>query len=550
MSDEPSTERKPRSQPAALLEIARNAMVFRDATGEPYATYDVGDGDARHRETWPLGSKQFAWWLGHRYLELLGKPVGQTALRTVVEALKSRAHYEGGEIPVHTRIAEHVTDDGDRRVYIDTGDRHWTAYRVTRQGWEIDRRPPVQFRRPRGQAALPDAAESREHEHDDGIDNDLDLLWNHVNAAETDRPLIAAWLVQALMPSGPYPVLVLQGGQGSGKSTAVRRLRQLIDPNHAPSRDAPRNPQDLAIAARNSWVIALDNLSGIPDWLSDALCRLATGGGFGTRELYENDQEVVFYDQRPIIVNGIDALAVRGDLRDRALVLELPRITGQRRATEADLDAAFDRDQPRILAALLDALSTALHRLPTTRLDHAPRMADFARVTEAAAPAIGLQPGDFARIYARSRHDAIDVEIEASTIGTALLRLLDAHDGTWQGRSEDLLAGLAQHATEGDRQNPDWPRTARKLGAHLKRLEDALAHRQVAYTRFSDGQNRGLRIWRDEPTTDTSDASDTSTPTSDSSLSPLPSTKNETREVGTEASEASEASARPAGAQT
>lgn len=39
------------------------------------------------------------------------------------------------------------------------------------------------------------------------------------------------------------------------------------------------------IAANNSWCLAYDDLSHVPPWLSDALCRLSTGGGFATREL-------------------------------------------------------------------------------------------------------------------------------------------------------------------------------------------------------------------------------------------------------------------------
>ena len=70
-------------------------------------------------------------------------------------------------------------------------------------------------------------------------------------------------------------------------------VRALIDPNTAPLRAAPRDGRDLIIAATNGWVIALDNLSTVPDWLSDAICRLATGGGFATRELYSDGEEII-----------------------------------------------------------------------------------------------------------------------------------------------------------------------------------------------------------------------------------------------------------------
>src|SRR5262249_35137302 len=135
------------------------------------------------------------------------------------------------------------------------------------------------------------------------------------------------WLVAAFRPSGPYPILILQGEQGSGKSVTSRMLRRLLDPAQAELRAPPREVRDLAIATRNGWVIGYGNLSGVPDWLSDALCRVSTGGGFATRTLYENAEETIIDATRPVLANGIDSLASRGDLLDRALLVTLPKIS-------------------------------------------------------------------------------------------------------------------------------------------------------------------------------------------------------------------------------
>jgi hypothetical protein len=132
---------------------------------------------------------------------------------------------------------------------------------------------------------------------------------------------------------------------------SVRR-RALIDPNSVPSRALPRSEHDVFIAARNSHVLAYDNASGLPDWLSDAFCRLATGGGFSTRELYTDQDEVLFGSKRPIILNGIDDIATRPDLADRSIVQSLVAISDERRKLETD----FERKRPRILGALLESL--------------------------------------------------------------------------------------------------------------------------------------------------------------------------------------------------
>jgi hypothetical protein len=116
-------------------------------------------------------------------------------------------------------------------------------------------------------------------------------------------------------------------------------LRRLVDPNVSPLRSLPREDRDLFIAATNGHVIAIDNVSALPPWLSDTLCRLATGGGFGTRTLYSDQEETLFDAMRPIILTGIDDFVIRGDLADRAIFLRLARIiheaSGESRRSEA-----------------------------------------------------------------------------------------------------------------------------------------------------------------------------------------------------------------------
>ena len=100
--------------------------------------------------------------------------------------------------------------------------------------------------------------------------------------SDVDFVLVVSWILAALCDKGPYPVLVLRGEQGSAKSSLCEIVRELIDPNTAPLRALPRDERDLFIAANKGHVQAFDNVSALQPWLSDALCRLATGGGFGT----------------------------------------------------------------------------------------------------------------------------------------------------------------------------------------------------------------------------------------------------------------------------
>ena len=165
-------------------------------------------------------------------------------------------------------------------------------------------------------------------------------------------------------PTGRYPVLEVDGEHGCAKSTGCRVIRSLIDPNRADLRTGPREERDLIISAKNSWMLGFDNLSSIPAWLSDALCRLSTGGGYAARELYSDTDEVIIDVQRPVICNGINELAQRSDLLDRTLRITMPVIREDQRRTEREFWSAFEQATPAILGGIFVAVSAALRNLP------------------------------------------------------------------------------------------------------------------------------------------------------------------------------------------
>jgi hypothetical protein len=170
-------------------------------------------------------------------------------------------------------------------------------------------------------------------------------------ASRNDFVLIVAWLLAALRSRGPYRVLAISGEQGSAKTVVSKLLKALIDPNAAPVRALSREERELMIAANNGYLLAFDNLSGLPHWLSDALCRLATGGSFAVRQLYTDDDEVLFEAARPILLNGIEEVVSRPDLGDRAIFLTLAPIGEAHRRPESELWREFELARPRILGA-------------------------------------------------------------------------------------------------------------------------------------------------------------------------------------------------------
>src|SRR5262245_5913110 len=390
---------------------------------EGYATVPVGN----HKETWPINSKGFRRWLARRLWAARAKAVGSQALQDAVNVLAGMAIHDGAEIPVAVRVAEQ-----DGAIYLDLADSDWRAVEVTVAGWRIVYNPPVRFCRRRGMLALPAAVKG----------GTVDELRELVNVPDDDAwRLLVGWLVAALRPGRPFPVLVINGEQGSAKSTLCRMARALIDPNEAALRRPPRDDRDLMIAASNAWVIDFDNLSGLPADLSDALCSLATGGGFATRELYTDADEKLFSSMRPVMVNGIEELATRSDLLDRSITLTLPVIGDEDRQEEESLWERFGAVQPRILGALLDAVSAAVANKGKVRLTSKPRMADFAAWVFAAEPTLGWPGGSFLTSYLDNRATANTAALDESVLAPLIVALMDGRDG-WQGTAKDLLAEL------------------------------------------------------------------------------------------------------------
>ena len=138
-----------------------------------------------------------------------------------------------------------------------------------------------------------------------------------------------AWLVAALFPEIPHPILALVGEQGTAKSTAARLVVSLVDPSPAPLRTPPREMRSWAAAASASWVVALDNVSTIPDWFSDTLCKAVTGDGIVERALHTDDDINVLTFRRCVALTSIDAGRLAGDLAERLLTVELARIPSE-----------------------------------------------------------------------------------------------------------------------------------------------------------------------------------------------------------------------------
>lgn len=479
------TPSRPPAQRDKLFAIANKAELFHTPRGEAFATIER-DG---HREVLRVAGVEFREWLLYEYYTTEGTAPGKNAMTEALPTIIAKAQIEGPEREVFTRLAEH-----EGRIYIDLGDESRSVVEVGVDGWRMLADSPVPFFRTANTKALPVPVAG----------GSVAELRDFVNVAtDADFVLLVSWLIGAMHPSGPYPLLVLQGEQGSAKSTTSRVVRSLIDPGVPSHRSVPAKEWDLMVSAQYTRVLAFDNLSGLSAPMSDVFCQLATGAGFGARKLYTDDDEKIFSAKRPILVNGISDIAKREDLASRSIVLRLPHIAASKRRRERDIEAAFEVARPRIFGALLDGLSSALRDAESIELDSRPRMADFAVWMVAAEPALGFAAGTFLAAYEANRTEVIHTALEGDAIAAGVLAITYP-TGNFTGTMTELLHELNATIAQEYRTGKWWPTTPRGLSDRLTRLGDFFHSVGVAVERHREttGERRNLVIITHDRTID------------------------------------------------
>jgi hypothetical protein len=448
--------------------------------------------------TLPVKSREYGLLLGRRFYRATGSGLPSAAKTEAIATLEGLAIFDDPEELVFVRIGEY-----EGKVVLDLCDKQWRVVVIGKGGWEVVHESPIRFRRTRGMLALPAPVPG-------GSINDLRPFLNV--PTESHFILVCAFLLGCFNPRGPFVILLLNGEPGSAKSTLCRLIRALIDPNKAPLRSEPKDNRDLAIAANNAWMIGLDNMSYVSERISNALCRLATGGGFATRELYSDADETIFDAKRPVMINGIGDIADRSDLIDRAVRLTLPTIPEDRRRTEKAIWSAFEKLQPAILGAFLDAVSVALRDHAAVRFTRLPRMADSASWVVAAEPACPWAPGAFLAAFDDQRRDADEFVIEASPLANAVREWVERH-GEIEGTATELLKLLSADKDEKTLKHPDWPKTAPALGTRLREVAPNLRRLGIEVQFGRSGRRRPITIRKNSELAEL--------PSSLSSLSPL-----------------------------
>jgi hypothetical protein len=466
----------PTTQADVIVALAEAAELFQDASEIAYADIEVNG----HRETWAIRAHGFQRWLRRLYHEETKGAPATESFNSALNVLEAKAQHSGLVREVYVRVA-----GLEDRIYLDLCDSAWRAIEATETGWRVVEEPPIRFRRSPDMRPLPVPAAEGE-----GSVDGLRRLMNIPDGPEGDHDFVLAiaWVLGALRGCGPYPVMAIGGEQGTAKSTRSAILRSLIDPGKPTLRALPRDERDLVVAAYSRHALAFDNVSGLPWWMSDAYCRIASGAGFGTRMLYTDTGEVTFEGARPLIFNGIEDFIERPDLAERTIFSICQLIDGRNRLTEAEIWAAFRATHPGALGALLDAVVEGLKRFSAIRAPDLPRMADFAHWAIACEPAL-WKGGHFMDAYNANILGAVESVLEASRVAVAVRVLMESLKAVgqtrWVGTATELLGKLTPLIDERITKSKEWPSNGRALSGQLRRAASFLRRVgiHVAFTR-------------------------------------------------------------------
>ncbi len=347
------TSRSGETQNKKLIDYGSLLFLFHDQHKEAFAFIDGN--------SVPLSAKRAKRWLTRCFYEDEGKAPNTDTLNQAILALEAKALFDGPEITLNNRVASH-----EGAFWHDLGNGQ--AIKTVPGKWEIAE-SPVLFRRYSHQQIQVTPSPG----------GDPFAVFKFLNVRGDQELLVLACLISYFIPDIPHPIFHPHGPHGSGKTSSCVLIKRLCDPSTIETLISPKNPTQLIQLLAHHHVCLFDNMSNLPDWMSDILCQACTGGGFSKRQLYTDDDDIIYQIKRCVGLNGINLLTIKSDILDRSILLHLERIDSRTRLEESDIWRSFDEAKPKILGGIFDALSRAMAIYPTVNFPCLPRMADFAR---------------------------------------------------------------------------------------------------------------------------------------------------------------------------
>lgn len=461
-----------KTQAEMVLEIADQICqeFFHDQYNMPYVAVKSAD----HIEALPIASKRFKNFLCGQYYEKYTAIPNSDSIANASNILNYKADVKGSMKHLELRVA----DDGGDILY-DMTNAGWDIVRISKTGWNVEKSPVI-FRRYSNQLAQ--VMPSKNYDKDI-FDKFLGLL----NVKDNDNKLLLkCYIIALFVPGISKAILMLHGDQGSAKTTLQELIKMLVDPSSVKTLAFPRDINEFVQKLAHNYIGYFDNVSVIQDWISDILCRAATGSGFSKRMLFSDDDDIIYNFIRCVGFNGINLAATKADLLDRGLIVQLMRITKDKRRQSKYVWADFEKLRPQLLGYIFDILVKVLAIIGTFELEELARMADFAKVCETISRAMGNKNGAFITAYDKNIELQAQQVLESNIIAQVIVEFMKDKQN-WSGSASGLLGEISSIAETLKINTKDkaWPKAPNTLVRRLNEIKATLEE-------FGINVNRGL----------------------------------------------------------
>jgi ABC-type oligopeptide transport system ATPase subunit len=465
----------------AIELIVNRAQLFHSPSPDSAEYASIPSKNGGVITTHPIASTEFKKWVTGEYYRETGEGLTCESMNTILATIGAIAAHDSPELPISKqRIAAH-----DGRYYLYLADESQTVIEYSATGWHVCENSPVKFIFDKYKSPLPIPRNS---------DGKIDRLWELTRINNSpDRLVVTAVLVKALVPGGTDPILAISGYAGSGKTTTANCLRSMVDP-FTKGKVLAKIPEidHIAIHAMQRRILAIDNISHITADQSDTLCNVSTGGGFSKRTLFSDSEETILDVQNLTIFTSIGNVVTKPDLLERAIVIDMTRITDRERESESSLSQGLELHHAQILGGLLDITVAALHHRDTTEPPRYSRMVEFTHLGEGVEQYLKYPTGSMRSRMAAGVEIANEIAIESSPVAS-IIREWMTLERDWSGTTTDLLNILKTYAKKSELAGT-LPKTANSLGGELKKCESALAQCGIVIEDFreslSDDPNR------------------------------------------------------------
>lgn len=461
--------------------------IIIDQFHEVFVSVQISD----HVETLPIDGNRFEKLIIKECYENNISQVNKDKIKNIVDIIKTKIEF-ASEVTKKT-LSLRVARIGDNYVY-DLANQKWEIIEITPEDWNVIPNSDPIFRRFKNNS-------SQVYPNKKYSESCIQRFFELLNIPGTkERLLLTAYIVSLFIPNIPKPILVIHGGKGAAKTTTFELIKKIVDPGIVDTLSFPKEANELIQVLSHSYVSYFDNISKIPDLLSDLLCRVVTGSGFSKRKLYTDDDDISYNFKRCIGINGINLASVKPDFLDRSIIIEVNSIHKKKRRKEQDIKNEFNQLLPDILGWIFDLLVKVLkyrkENPEKIKLQEYPRMADFAEFGEIIARCSGHQDGEFMNAYFENIDIQNDEVIEASLVAKTILEFMEDKE-SWSGSVTlllNLLTDCLGDENERLKKSNSWITTPNVLSRRIKELEPTLNEKGIEIIRTYDNKKKSRVI--------------------------------------------------------